>query len=120
MAKKKKKRKVKKSRKKTRKVKKSRKKTRKVKKSRKGKRSRKRQIFKSPTLSKDSEGNTFDIENNDVAKYVDDQNSDYNYNKRRDRIYIKNWNYNIFYIEIFSGKRRRKFIKIDIVQLQRF
>ncbi len=51
-------RKVKKSRKKTRKVKKSRKKTRKVKKSRKGKRSRKRQIFKSPTLSKDSEGNT--------------------------------------------------------------
>ena len=68
-------------------------------------------LFDAWELMKDSEGNTFDIENNDVAKYVDDQNSDYNYNKRRDRIYIKNWNYNIFYIEIFSGKRRRKFIK---------
>ena len=65
MAKKKKKRKVRRSRKKTRKAKKSRKKTRKTrktkksrKKTRKAKKSRKRQIFKSPALSKDSEGNT--------------------------------------------------------------
>tara|TARA_Y100000816_G_scaffold100093_1_gene69735 strand:+ start:2389 stop:4512 length:2124 start_codon:yes stop_codon:yes gene_type:complete len=65
VAKKKKKRKVRRSRKKTRKAKKSRKKTRKTrktkksrKKTRKAKKSRKRQIFKSPALSKDSEGNT--------------------------------------------------------------
>ncbi len=51
-------RKVKKSRGKTRKVKKSRRKTRKVKKSRKRKVSKKRQTFKAPNLSKDSEGNT--------------------------------------------------------------
>jgi len=51
-------RRVKKSRKKTRRVKKSRKKTRKVKKSRKRKVSRKRQTFKAPTQSKDSDGNT--------------------------------------------------------------
>ena len=63
MAKKRRKKKVKKSRKKTRKVKKSRKKTRRVKKSRKKtrrvKKSRqKRQIFKAPNQSKDSDGNT--------------------------------------------------------------
>ncbi len=58
MAKKKKKRRVKKSRKKSRKVKKSRKKTRRVKKSRKRKVLRKRQTFKAPTQSKDSDGNT--------------------------------------------------------------
>ena len=55
-------RKIKKSRKKTRKVKRSKKKTRKVKRSkkktRKVKKLKKRQIFKSPTQSKDSEGNT--------------------------------------------------------------
>ena len=72
MVKKRKKRKVRKSRKKARKVKKSRKKKRKViksrkkarkvkksrKKDRKSKKSKKRQTFKSPTQSKDSEGNT--------------------------------------------------------------
>ena len=68
MPKRKRKQKVKKSRKKTRKVKKSRKKTRKVKKSRKKtrkvkktikvkKNSKKKQIFKAPTQSKDGEGN---------------------------------------------------------------
>ena len=58
MAKKRKKRKVKKSRKKSRRVKKSRKKSRRVKKSRKRKVSKKRQLFKAPNQSKDSEGNT--------------------------------------------------------------
>ncbi len=51
-------RKVKKSRKKTRRIRKSRKKTRRVKKSRKRKVSKKRQNFKTPIQSKDSEGNT--------------------------------------------------------------
>ena len=58
MAKKKKKRKAKKSRKKSRRVKKSRKKSRRVKKSRKRKVSKKRQTFKAPNQSKDSDGNT--------------------------------------------------------------
>ena len=58
MAKKKKKKRVKKSRKKSRRVKKSRKKTRKVKRSRKRKVSKKRQTFKAPNQSKDSDGNT--------------------------------------------------------------
>mgnify|MGYP001199394362 FL=1 len=62
MAKKKRKRKIKRSRKKTRKVKKSRKKTRRVKKSRKKtrkvKRSRKRQSVRPSIQSKDSDGNT--------------------------------------------------------------
>ena len=56
MSKKKKKR-VKRSRKKSRKVKRSRKRSRKVKKSRKRKTSKKRQTFKAPTYSKDSDGN---------------------------------------------------------------
>ncbi len=51
-------RKVKKSRKKTRRIRKSRKKSRRVKKSRKRKVSKKRQNFKTPIQSKDSEGNT--------------------------------------------------------------
>ena len=58
MAKKKRKRKVKKSRKKSRRVRKSRKKSRRVKKSRKRKVSKKRQAFKAPYQSKDSDGNT--------------------------------------------------------------
>ena len=51
-------RKAKKSRKKSRRVKKSRKKSRRVKKSRKRKVSKKRQTFKAPNQSKDSDGNT--------------------------------------------------------------
>ena len=61
MAKKRKKRKVKKSRKKTRKIKKSRKKTRKAKRTKKTKRrksSKRQKIFKIPPQSKDGEGNT--------------------------------------------------------------
>ena len=51
-------RRVKKSRKKSRRVKKSRKKSRRVKKSRKRKVLKKRQAFKAPYQSKDSDGNT--------------------------------------------------------------
>ena len=51
-------RRVKKSRKKTRRIKKSRKKARKVKKSKRTKAVKRRQSFKAPTQSKDSEGNT--------------------------------------------------------------
>ena len=51
-------RKVKRSRKRSRKVRKSRKRSQKVKKSRKRKARRRRQTFKAPTYSKDSDGNT--------------------------------------------------------------
>lgn len=69
------------------------------------------EVFNDMLTNGHDQGNTFDVEHNNLAKYIDTINTNYTYNKRRDKIYVKNLNYRIHIVKLFRGNQNRSFYK---------
>ena len=69
---------------------------------------RRLQMWDAWKVFKDGGGFTFDVSRNALANYVKRINSKRHYNKRRDRIYLKNMKYQVDNVALNRGNENRK------------